>query len=83
MTTSPAPRSSGKKGKVRERTVEDVEKDIEKAEARVKQIEDRLSEAALKADAELLQQLSEEYEQAKTGVDELLVEWEQLASAAS
>lgn len=80
---APAPRSSGKKGKVRERTVEDVEKDIEKAEARVKQIEDRLSEAALKADAELLQQLSEEYEQAKTGVDELLVEWEQLASAAS
>ena len=76
-------RTNGKKGKARTRTVEDVEKDIEKAEARVKLIEDRLSEAALKADAEQLKQLSEEHEQAKAHVDELLAEWEELASAAS
>lgn len=82
--TAPSPaRSAGKKGKLKTRTVEDVEKDIEKAEARVRQIEGQLSEAALKADAGQLQQLSQEYEGAKTQVDELLAEWEQLASAAS
>lgn len=77
----PAPvRSQNKKGKGRPRTVEDVEKEIEKAEARVKQIEDQLAEAALKADAGQLQQLSEAYDQARAYVDELLVEWEGLAS---
>jgi len=39
--------------------------------------------AALKADAEQLTQLSAGYEQAKTRIEELLVEWEQLAGAAS
>jgi ATP-binding cassette subfamily F protein 3 len=76
-------RSNGKKGKVKTRTVEDVEKDIEKAEARIKLIEERLSEAALKADSEQLKQLSQEYEQAKARTEELVTEWEQLASAAS
>lgn len=76
-------RTNGKKGKAKTRTVEDVEKDIEKAEAQVKLIEDRLSEAALKADAEQLKQLSGEHARAKAHVDELLAEWEELASAAS
>ena len=80
---SPPARSSSKKGKVKVRSVEDVEKDIEKAEALVNGIEQKLSEAALKADAEQLKQLSEEHEQAKARVDELLAEWEELASAAS
>ncbi len=61
------------------RTVEDVERDIEKAEAQVKAIEDALSQAALNADGEQLTQLSAEYEQAKSHVDELLIEWERLA----
>ena len=75
-------RSSGsKKSRVKVRTVEDVEKDVEKAEANLKIIEEKLAEAALKADAEQLRLLSAEHEQAKTHVDELLVEWEELASA--
>jgi ATP-binding cassette subfamily F protein 3 len=80
--TAPA-RANNKRNKGRVRTVEDVEKDIEKAEFRVKIIEEKLAEAALKANAEQLKQLSEEYEQAKVRVDELLAEWEELASAAS
>jgi len=60
------------------RTVEDVERDIEKAEAQVKTVETALSEAALNADGEQLTQLSAEYEQAKARVDDLLVEWERL-----
>jgi ATP-binding cassette subfamily F protein 3 len=81
--TAAPPRANGKKGKNKARTVEDVEKDIEKAEAGIKLIEEQLSEAALKADAEQLRLLSEEHEQAKTRVEELLVEWEELASAVS
>ena len=76
-------RSGSKKGKVKVRTVEDVEKDIEKAETRLKQVEEQLAVAALKADAAQLQQLSVEYEQAKSQVDALLAEWEELAGAAS
>jgi ATP-binding cassette, subfamily F, member 3 len=77
-------RPGGKKSaRLKVRTVEDVERDIEKAEAQVKALEDELAEAALKADAEQLTQLSAGYEQAKTRVEELLVEWEQLAGAAS
>jgi len=77
-------RSGGKKStRLKVRTVEDVERDIEKAEAQVKALEGELAEAALKADAEQLTQLSAGYEQAKTRVEELLVEWEQLAGAAS
>jgi len=72
-----------KKNKSKVRTVEEVEKDIEKAETQLKHIETQLSEAALKADGRQLQQLSQEYEQMKARVDELLAEWEQLASAAS
>jgi ATP-binding cassette subfamily F protein 3 len=85
--TKPAPsstKSGGKKNsKVKERTLEDVERDIEKAEGRVKEIEVALGEAALHADAALLTQYTEEYEQAKAQVDELLVEWERMAEAVS
>jgi hypothetical protein len=68
---------------VKVRTVEDVERDVEKAEALVKTLEEGLSQAALNADAAQLTQLSEEYEQAKARVDELLEEWERLADVAS
>ena len=80
----PPSRTGGKKSaRLKVRTVEDVERDIEKAEAQVKALEDELAAAALKADAEQLTQLSAGYEQAKTRIEELLVEWEQLAGAAS
>ncbi len=81
--TPPPVRSNGKKGRVKLRTVEDVEKDIEKAETRVKQIEEELSAAALKADATRLQQLSDEHELARVRVETLLAEWEELATTAS
>ncbi|MFL5629450.1 MAG: ABC-F family ATP-binding cassette domain-containing protein [Ktedonobacteraceae bacterium] len=82
--TSPATKAGGRKaGKVKARTLEDVERDVEKAEVRVKDIEAALAEAALNADAALLTQLNAEYEQEKARVDELLVEWERLAEAAS
>jgi len=80
---SPAKAGGRKAGKVKVRALEDVERDIEKAEARVKDIEAALAEAALNADAALLTQLNAEYEQEKAHVDELLVEWERLAEAAS
>ncbi|HVU67772.1 MAG TPA: ABC-F family ATP-binding cassette domain-containing protein [Ktedonobacteraceae bacterium] len=76
-------RSNNRRNKGRVRTVEDVEKDIEKAEARVRLIEEKLSEAALKADAEQLKQFSSEPEDARARVEALLAEWEELASAAS
>ncbi len=73
-------RSGGKKStKIKIRTVEDVERDIEKAEARVSALEEELAEAARNADATQLTQLSAHYEQARVGVEELLVEWEQLS----
>lgn len=78
-----AARATNKRNRGRVRTVEDVEKDIEKAEAQVKRIEEQLAEAALKADADQLKQLSAEHEQAKSHVDKLLTEWEELAGAAS
>jgi ATP-binding cassette subfamily F protein 3 len=77
-------KTQNKKGnKVKIRTVEDVERDIEKAEALVKTLEEALSQAALKADAAQLTQLSAEYEQVRALVDKLLEEWEQLADVAS
>ncbi len=83
----PAPaavKSNGKKGsKVKVRTAEDVEHDIEKAEEHVKSLEEALSQAALKADATQLTQLSAEYEQAKAHVDKLFAEWERLSDVAS
>src|SRR5258708_1136911 len=82
-TASPAKAGGRKAGKVKVRALEDVERDIEKAEAQVKDIEAALAEAALNADAALLTQLNAEYEQEKAHVDELLVEWERLAEAAS
>lgn len=73
-------RAGSKKGRVRVRSVEDVEKEIERAEARVTQIEEQLAEAALKADVAGLRRLSEEHEQAKSRVETLLTEWEELAT---
>jgi ATP-binding cassette subfamily F protein 3 len=74
-------RSGGKKSaKIKTRTLEDVERDIERAEAHVKALEDELNGAALSADAIQLTQLSVDYEQAKARVEELLLEWEQLAN---
>lgn len=79
-----AAKSTGKKGgKVKVRTVEDVEHDIEKAETYVQSLEDQLAQAALVADAEKLTHLSINYEEAKARVDELLEEWERLADVAS
>ncbi|HAE83347.1 MAG TPA: ABC transporter ATP-binding protein [Ktedonobacter sp.] len=83
-TAPSSARAKGKRsGKVKERTVEDVEREIEKAEARVKTVEEALSQAAFNADAAQLTQLATEYEQARMYVDELLVEWERLAETVS
>ncbi len=85
-TTRPAAspsRSRGKRNvKVKVRTVEDVERDIERAEARVGELEQELSVAALNADAVQLKQLSADYELTKVRVEELLVEWEHLSLTA-
>src|SRR6266516_262192 len=70
---------SKKSAKIKTRTVENVERDIERAEAYVKALEDELNGAALRADAVQLTRLSVDYEQAKARVEELLVEWERLA----
>lgn len=77
-------RANGRKGaKIKVRTVEDVERDIERAEAQVKSIEEALAQAAYQADAAQLTQLTVEYEQTKVHVDELMAEWEQLADMVS
>lgn len=82
-TTRPAvssSRSGSKRNvKVKIRSVEDVERDIEKAEASIRELEEELAVAAFNADAEQLTQLSADYELAKTRIEELLVEWERLA----
>jgi hypothetical protein len=75
--------STKKGGKTKARTVEDVEREIEKAEMQVKTLEEALSQAALSADAAQLTQLAADYEQARTRVDELLAEWERLSDMAS
>jgi ATP-binding cassette subfamily F protein 3 len=76
-------KSGGKKGgKVKVRTLEDVERDVEKAEAQVKSVEDALAQAGLQADAEQLTKLTAEYEQTRGRVDALLAEWERLAESA-
>ena len=74
---------SAKKSKIKARTLEDVERDIEKAEAKVKSIEEALAQAALSADAAQLTQLSQDYEEAKADNDALFAEWEQMADVAS
>jgi len=80
-SASPPSKSTSRKSpRVKVRTVEDVERDIEKAEARVKMVEDELSQAALHADATRLTRLAADYEQAKANVEELLEEWERLAA---
>lgn len=72
-----------KQAKGKARTIEDVERDIEKAEAQVKFLEEELSQAALSGDAAQLTQLTATYEQARLKVDELLAEWEALGTALS
>ena len=81
LAVQPAKSTRKKGGKVKIRTVEDVERDVEKAEAQVNAIEDALAEAGLQADAEQLTKLTAEYEQAKERVDRLLAEWERLAES--
>ena len=77
-------KSTGRKGsKEKVRTVEDVERDIERAEAHVRLLEDQLAQAALIADAEKLTHLSTDYEEVKARIDQLLEEWERLADVAS
>lgn len=75
--------SNKKASKAKVRTLEDVERDVEKAEASVKSVETALAQAALQADAAQLTQLSADYEQARAHLDTLLVEWEQLLDVAS
>ena len=84
VKTSPSPSVSGQKkqARVKVRSIEDVEREIDKQETRVKTLEDELAQAALKGDAAQLTQLYADYEQAKTRVDELLIEWEQLGAAS-
>lgn len=82
-TSAPSPASGQKKqSRAKVRSVEDVEREVEKAEARVKALEEELAQAALQGDAAQLTQLYAEYESAKTRVEELLREWEQLAAAS-
>ena len=79
---SPA-RSGGKKAeKPKVRTVEDVEREIEKVEVRLKTVEEALNEAAFSGDGDRLTQLSTEYEQLRAQSDVLLAEWERLAEEA-
>lgn len=82
IETKPAPArpASRKAARVKTRTIEDVERDIEKAEGRVKELEESLSQAALLGDGEQLTRLSAEYEQTRARVDALLLEWEQLGT---
>lgn len=72
-----------KAGKEKVRTIEAVERDVEKAETHIKSVEEALSQAALQANAEQLKQLASEYEQAKARVDALLEEWEQVSDMVS
>jgi ATP-binding cassette, subfamily F, member 3 len=74
-------KKNGNKGKAR--TLEDVEHEIEKAEADMKAVEDALSQAALQADMEQLTRLATDYEQMKERVEKLLAEWEQLMDMVS
>jgi ATP-binding cassette subfamily F protein 3 len=79
---SPARSGSKKAERPKVRTVEDVEREIEKVDVRVKTVEEALNEAALNGDAARLTQLSTEYEQLKAQSDTLLAEWERLAEEA-
>ena len=74
-------KKSEKPGVPKARTIEEVEHEIEKAETRMKVVEEALAEAALKADAAKLTQLSAEYDQVRLQSEELLAEWELLAEA--
>jgi ATP-binding cassette subfamily F protein 3 len=86
-TTSKRPASPSRSGSKRAerpkvRTMEDVEREIEKVEALVKTVEEALNEAALHGDAARLTQLSTEYEHLKAQSNTLLAEWERLAEEA-
>ncbi len=79
---SAAKTTSKKSSKEKIRTVEEIERDIEKAETYARSLEEQLAQAALIADAEQLTHLSIDHEQAKERVDALLEEWERLAELA-
>ena len=82
-TSSPVAHTGQKKSaRIKVRTIEDVEREVDKAENQVKALEDELAQAALNGDAARLTQLYAEYERAKARVDELLLEWEQLGAAS-
>ena len=84
LVTVSSEKSAGKKGsKKKTCTVEDVERDIEKAEAHVRLLEEQLAQAALVADAEQLTELYADYEEVKARIDQLLEEWGRLADVAS
>ena len=72
-----------KNGKVKVRTLGDVEQDVEKAEAHVKELEEAVARAALEGNAQQLTHLSQQYDQAREQVETLLAEWEQVAEAES
>lgn len=83
-TPSTREKNTGKKGrKEKIRTVEEVERDIEKAENEVRTLEEALSQAGLQADADRLTQLATAYSQAQTHVETLMEEWERLSEVAS
>ncbi|MGH2493705.1 MAG: ABC-F family ATP-binding cassette domain-containing protein [Ktedonobacteraceae bacterium] len=81
-SVSPTHAGQKKQARVKVRTIEDVEREIDKAETRVKVLEDELAQAALDGDAAQLTQLYADYEQTKSRVDELLLEWEQVAATS-
>ena len=82
--TSSNNKSNNKKAsKEKVRTIEAVERDVEKAETQIKTLEEALSQAALEGNGEQLTRLSSEYEQAKAHVDALLAEWELVSDMVS
>ncbi len=83
QVVKPEKKTSVKRSKVKQRSLEDVEKEIEQAEQQAKRVETELSEAGLKANVSELTRLSEEYEKARERINSLMEEWESMADAAS
>jgi ATP-binding cassette subfamily F protein 3 len=65
------------------RSVSDVEQEIEACEVRSKSLEAALNAAAFEGNAAELSRLAQEYEQVRVTLDELLSEWERLASTST
>jgi ATP-binding cassette, subfamily F, member 3 len=64
---------------VRERTAEDVESELVRAEARIAALEAALTEASAAADVQRILELAAEQEQARAQVDALYLEWQERA----